>query len=392
MRVAFVLVKSLPVQLAVLDNPGLLHQPLVIGGSSRETRPVYDASKGAASSGVRPGLSLHQAYALCPEAIFLPADEGRYRQAMAEVTDVLDDFSPVVEVDGVGSAYIDITGVPKEEALAEEIAAQIYRRTRLKCCIGISDGRFFARVAALTTNENVLTVPPGGDKAFIASMPIDLLPGPAETLQRIRYLGLRTIGQLAGFPSESLVAQFGSEGARYHDLANGIDRTRLTPQGKPATVAVAIDLEPPATICLQVLYACQTVLQDPLEETRRQGKSCREMLVRVGFTSGDSIEGRLRFKQPTVSISHIQHRLHSWLDEVTFPSPVVRLELELTLTGEAGTNLRLWSGAMTPRQGTMEVARNLKERFGYQPLKQVRELDPDARLPERRFGLTDVQG
>jgi len=392
MRVACVLIRNLAVQLSILDNPDLQQRPVVIGGSPREARVVYDASEEAETFGVGPGLSLRQAYALCPEAVFVPADEKRYRQVMDEVAGILDDFSPVVEVNSLGAAFIDISGVPDEEALARQIITQVHSCTGLRCRTGISGGRFFSGVAALTTDEGLLIVPPGEDKAFVAPKSIDLLPASIETRQRIRYLGLRTIGQMADFPPESLVAQFGTDGVRYHELASGIDQTPLTPRRKPATITVTADLEPPATVCLQVMHACLVALEGPLQETRLQGKACREMLVRIRLVSGKSLEGKLRFRQPTASIGHIQHRLHTWLEGGALSSPVVRLELALTLTREKGTDLSLWSGAAAPRQSIVEVARNLRERLGYQPLKRLREVDPDARLPERRFGLTDVQG
>lgn len=389
MRVACILINDLPVQLAVQDHPTLLHSPLVIGGSPQEAKPVLGASGEAVAFGIEPGFSLHQAYALCPEAVFLPAHGARYREVMEEVAGILDGFSPVVETDDTG-AFIDIAGASDEKALAGSIVGQIQQRTGLMSSIGISSGKLFARVAALTAAEDVLEVPPGGEKAFIAPKPVDLLQVSARTLQRIRRLGLRTIGQLAAFPPDSLVAQFGTEGARCHELASGIDRSPLTPRNRPATLASAMDLEPPATINLQVLHGCQVVLQEPLERVRRQGRACREALVRLGFMSGESREGRFYFKRPAVSVSQIQHRLLAWLDGGV-PSPVIRLELDLILTGESGTGIGLWPGATAPRQGTREVVRSLKERFGYQPLKKVREIDPQARLPERRFGLADVQ-
>jgi len=100
---------------------------VVIGDSPREARVVYDASPEAATFGVGPGLSLRQAYALCPGAIFLPADEERYRQVMDEVAGILDDFSPVVEVNSLGAAFMDISGVPDEETLAHQIITQVHK-------------------------------------------------------------------------------------------------------------------------------------------------------------------------------------------------------------------------------------------------------------------------
>jgi hypothetical protein len=52
--------------------------------------------------------------------------------------------------------------------------------------------------------------------------------------------------------------------------------------------------------------------------------------------------------------------------------------------------MALWSERGDNRFQLSRLAGELRRRFGYQPLKKVREVDPDAIVPERRFGLTDV--
>ena len=43
-------------------------------------------------------MPLHEAYSLCPEAKFLPLDEGRYGGMFEQVVSILEGFSPVVEM------------------------------------------------------------------------------------------------------------------------------------------------------------------------------------------------------------------------------------------------------------------------------------------------------
>ncbi|MCL0070334.1 hypothetical protein M1N44_00945 [Dehalococcoidia bacterium] len=61
MRVACVLIHNFAVQAAVTHDPQLGRRPLVTGGSSFESKPVYDASPEAAACGVEPGMPLRRA-------------------------------------------------------------------------------------------------------------------------------------------------------------------------------------------------------------------------------------------------------------------------------------------------------------------------------------------
>lgn len=391
MRIACVLIHNLAIQVALTGDATLCSQPLVLGGLPFEAKTVYDASFEATACGIKPGMSLRQAYALCPDARFLPADESQYEQVFEEVVDVLERFSPVVDIEELGCAYLDVGRVHGEENPARKISTSLSTDTGLNGCIGISNGKFLSRAAAFTSKpEAPVIVPEGEEKDFIAPFPIDFLSCPAEIKERLYLLGIRFMGQLSQFSREALAAQFGSEGIILHQLAHGIDETPLSPRKKPELITVAADLEPPASIYLQILHACQVMLDRPLDKVKAEGKACREIAVKVIFPSGASYQRRLPLKQVTVSISVILDRLRTWLESITFPASVTRVELSLSLSRETGKSLYLWPEQKKSLSSLNALAHELKSRFGYQPLKKVQIVDAGAILPERRFRLTDV--
>jgi len=391
MRIACILIYNLAVQVVLTGDPSLHGRSLIIGGVPFEARPVYDASPEAIACGVEVGMPLREAYSLCPTAEFLPLEESRYEQVFERVVSILDRFSPVVDIEKPGCAYIDISGVQDEASLCQEILRCISNDTGLSSCLGISNGKFFSRVAAFTTKPGTpVIVSPGQEKDFVAPFFVDLLPCSDGSTERLRLLGIRFIGELTRFSKEALVAQFGSDGSLMHDLAHGIDRSPLTPRAKPEAVAESIRLDSPLVSFTEILQVCEVMLGRLLSRVREQGKLCREVSLELGFASGKPEERRLALKEPTNSSRLILSRLQNWLETVKLSSQVVEVGLSLSLTKEQGKRLWLWSETQKTSQELVRMAEELKLRFGYQPIKKSRAVNPQPILPERRFTLTDV--
>jgi DNA polymerase-4 len=391
MRIGCVLIQSLAVQLALSADLGMRGQPVVIGGLPFEAKRVRDASPEAAASGVRVGMPLQEVRALCLEAVFLPSDDNRCQDIFEKVVDILETFSPLVEVGEEGCAYLDVSGIQREPSLAQEVLAAI-SGIGLSAHLGISRGRFFSRAAAFTSKPEVaVIVPPGKEKKFIAPFSIDFLPCSAETSERLKLLGIRFIGELSRFSREALAAQFGSEGTLLYELAGGIDHTPLMPRKKPEVIAEGTELDPPATTDMEILQSCQALLDRLLPEVRAEGKVCRGVLVKVRFALGELWEKKLPLKEATGSKDAILNRIRAWLEGVKFPAPATEVRLSLWLTAETGERLSLWPDNRL-RPGLASVANELKLRFDYQPLKKAEEVKPSPILPERRFRLVDPLG
>ena len=91
-------------------DPTLLGKPVIVGGVPGERGVVASASYEARGYGVRAGMPLGQAAALCPKAVFLHGDHAAYEAASAEVMGLLHKFSPRVEPVSMDEAFLDMTG------------------------------------------------------------------------------------------------------------------------------------------------------------------------------------------------------------------------------------------------------------------------------------------
>src|ERR1700756_98975 len=87
-----------------LFDPSLKGKAVVVGGRPNERGVVSAASYEARKFGVHSALSLRTAYKLCPHAIFVDGHPERYRDYSHRVFDVLNRFSPQVEMASVDEA------------------------------------------------------------------------------------------------------------------------------------------------------------------------------------------------------------------------------------------------------------------------------------------------
>ena len=70
MGVACVHIANLALQVALIENPHLDEQPVVIGGSPFDDGSVFDVSPEAMAYGIKIGMTLRKAYSLCPGPSF----------------------------------------------------------------------------------------------------------------------------------------------------------------------------------------------------------------------------------------------------------------------------------------------------------------------------------
>jgi len=391
MRVGCVLIRNFAVQLARRDNPQLRDRPIVIGDSASQGKAVLDASPEAVARGVKAGMSYREAVSLCPEAIFIQADEAGYEQAFEEVLFILDDFSPAVEAAELGCAYLDVTGVLSEEELAYGIVSRISRETGLSASVGISSGKFFSWLAAFSARaEAPIIVQAGKEREFVAPFSITTLSCSERTKDRLKLLGIRMIRELARFSLDAMAGHFGKEGSVMYELARGIDHSPIVPRKKPEVICGTAELDPPATTYLEMLAACEQILKKLIPQVTTRGKVCREIRVRLRLPSGLTREKRLPLKEATSVRQSLAIRLRAWLEGTTFPEPVTGLELSLLLEPETGRRLSFWSKQAGLKQELARTLSHLKSKLGYQPMKKVIAVEPRSLLSERRFKLVEV--
>jgi DNA polymerase-4 len=245
------------------DRPELRGKPVIVGGDPHDPRytrgVVSTASYETRKFGVHSAMPLRTAVQLCPHGVYLPVDGGKYQRVSRDVMAVLRRFTPEVEQVSIDEAFLDVAGSEALFGPAPEIARQIKEEvvaaTQLTVSVGVATNKLVAKVASdLRKPDGLVVVEPGDEAAFLAPLEIRRLWGIGpKTAERLRSLGVATIGELAGLPPETLTRTLGDHGATLHDRALGIDAEPVYGGGEAAKsvsheTTFAVDVSDPAEI------------------------------------------------------------------------------------------------------------------------------------------------
>ena len=428
MRIACILIPHFPVAVERRRDPSLRGRPLVIGETPDQRKAVLDCSPEAEAQGVRVGMPLRPALALCRDAVFLPPHPSRYSDVFDSLLAVLETFSPEVEPGALGCAYLNAGGLSLhyegELDLGERIIRSLRETTGLVAAVGLAEGKFVAWTAAVTSQPGqVCTVPEGKEAEFLRPLDVALLAhfdtfsqtqfatfqlqesakkhlisngqfnapvASADTLRRLDLYGLRTLGDLASLAPGPLQAQFGSEGKRLYDLARGIDREPLRPLRREELLSETLRF-PSAAVSIEALVVASRRLLVRLH-WRLRGRAARRLRLRAALWGGRSWEKALTFHEAVVDWERMLFIVKSVLSNAAPTGPVEELTIELSgITEERGRQTTLFAEKAGLRQQLGETARQLRARWGRPLISKVVEVEPWSRLPERRHALIDYE-
>lgn len=212
-----------------LFDPSLKGKPVVVGGRPNERGVVSAASYAVRKYGVHSAMPLRTAYQKCPHAIFVDGHPDRYREYSGKVFEVLNSFSPRVEMASIDEAYLDMTGTERLHGpplrAAHLLHERVKKQTGLNCSIGISAARMVAKVASDQAKPNgILWVLPGTEAQFLAPLDVRRIPGVGKvTEQHLHDLGIRKVGDLAKLDEAFLEERFGKWGLALAGKSKGLD-------------------------------------------------------------------------------------------------------------------------------------------------------------------------
>ncbi|MBV9593955.1 MAG: DNA polymerase IV [Actinobacteria bacterium] len=219
----------------VRHRPELRGRPVIVGGGTRAV--VAAASYEARAFGVRSAMPMTRARRLCPQAVVVPPRRGAYSEVSAQVMSILRDVTPSVEPLSLDEAFLDVSGavrlLGRPTRIAERIRARVLDDLGLTCSVGVASTKFIAKLASARCKpDGLLVVPAQGALAFLHPLPVTVLWGVgAATAEPLRRLGVRTVGDLAQIPVETLRRSVGAAAAaQLNELASGRDAHRVEPR------------------------------------------------------------------------------------------------------------------------------------------------------------------
>ncbi|MEN1929698.1 DNA polymerase IV [Luteimonas sp. MJ250] len=216
------------------DDPSLRGRPVVVAWRGARS-VVCAASYEARVFGVRSAMPAVRAERLCPDAVFVPPDFVRYKEASKQVRAIFLRHTDLVQPLSLDEAYLDVTAPkiasPSATESARMIRAEIREATALTASAGIAPNKFLAKIASdWNKPDGQFVVKPSQVEAFLTPLPVSKIPGVGKVMeQKLADIGVATVGDLRAFALEELQARFGSFGAGLYRRARGIDERPVEP-------------------------------------------------------------------------------------------------------------------------------------------------------------------
>ncbi len=217
----------------IRDDPALAGKPLIIGSLPSERGVVATCSYEARKYGIRSGMNIKEAYALCPSGIYMHPDFEKYKAVSEQLHEIWNEYASAAEYIALDEAYLDVTEQAGTFDGARRIAHEIKRRTLQEAGLSCSIGLAYSKTAAKTASEEKK---PGGyfeirtPEEFV-SLIIDrdvsvLYTVGKKTAEKLHSFGIRTVRHVRE-NSEHVERLLGKHGKWITMLASGIDDRKV---------------------------------------------------------------------------------------------------------------------------------------------------------------------
>ena len=355
-------------------------------------------SAAAARLGVRAGMTVGEARGSCAALEARPWDERTIAHAVSRLTAAFlaaaPQVTPVAGTPGtwwVGAEGFE--GIGGERALARALLG-IARRWHPDARAAIAGSCVVARAATWaqgTSPSGLVVVPKGGDAAYLATVPLSLLPMGAELRETFGALGIRTAGELALLPSEDVERRWGAEGLTVLRLARGDDPRRAWLARSDAPRTAQADLPAPSDTMEPVLFLVQGALGRLTRELHDEGRAAAIVTITLALDTPSALpsgvprhtvsrEARLArpSARPDVLLEHCRALLERW----PLPAPVTGVAIAITATARtAGGQGELLASGRRDDAAAAAAAARLAAALGSDAV--VRPAARDAHAPER---------
>ncbi|HEX3335511.1 MAG TPA: DNA polymerase IV [Jatrophihabitans sp.] len=337
----------------IKKQPDLRGKPVVVGGGVRGV--VAAASYEARRYGVRSAMSMSQALRLCPRAVVLPPDRAAYSETSRRVMQILRAITPLVEPLSLDEAFLDVGPAQRLFGRPGAIAAEIRRRVtadlELTCSVGVAPTKFVAKLASARCKpDGMLVVPAGRVLDFLHPLPVTALWGVgARTAEPLYRLGIRSVGDLAGTPIDTLRRAVGLAAAEHLSaLAHGVDPRAVQPHEVEKSISADRTLDSDLTDEAEVRRELLKLAEDVGSRVRGRGVATRTVGIKIRYADFRTVTRVRTLPAWTASTGDIFETAVDLYRGLQLDRPRIRL------VGVKAENLR--AAGDIPEQLTLDLA------------------------------------
>lgn len=336
MRRLYLHLPRFPVQRKVREAPYLAKKPLVLWLEEKGARKVAFCSSAALAAGVRVGLSLSAARALCDGLESFAFEPKLELAALASLAEALLCLGPSFQLDPPEGLWLDASAAPlqgSEEALAQSVlescAAQGYLGR-----VAVASESFSGRALARHGKSALAVVPPDRSAAALASLPLLALEEEPVRVALAR-LGLHTLGELAALPAGAVLARLGVAGVRAQRACRAQDAGPWVPEPPSEVLEELFSLEWPAESLEPLLFASKILLDRLCARLQGRGLSAVRLKVSLELDPRGSQELFLTLARPSAQARHLLELLRHRYETLSLDSPVRAVRMRVEKAGKS---------------------------------------------------------
>ena len=301
--------------------------PLTIVRTIADRQIIVALSPEATIFGIRSGMSLTQARALCAHVRHAEHQPQRDNRSLQSLARWLMRFSPVVALAHPPTAdlpaqsprlrpakkrntadasiphaiFLDLTGSDRLFGGIENLVGQIrdsIRRLHIAAKVAVAPTPGAAWAIA-TAGEDGAIVSPDQLPAVLAPLPPSAMRLSDDLVAALHHLGLSTIGQVIDLPRDVLPARFGNELLHRLDQALGAIPEPLVPLEHPAPVESKMDFDGPVSSLEAIHQVSRQLLEDITRQLTSRGNGARQLDIELTRAYAEPVKKSISLSHPS---------------------------------------------------------------------------------------------
>lgn len=274
------------------EHPEYRGKPVIVGANPKEGRGrgvVSTSSYEARKAGVRSGMPISRAWRLCPEAIYLTPNFSLYVKASNEIMRIAQKYADKFEQWGIDEAFLDVSSKVKDfdeaKELANTIKSEIKEKTQLTGSIGVGPNKLVAKVASDYQKPDGLTVvKEKEEEGFLAPLPARrLLWVGRKTEERLKNMGINTIGDLAHTDPTKLTETFGVMGTQMYLSAHGIDKSEVETRYGIKSISHETTFEQDTDDRAEITKTIESMSDEVAKEAKNENLFFKTVTIKVRY-------------------------------------------------------------------------------------------------------------
>ncbi|KJS13085.1 MAG: hypothetical protein VR67_06155 [Peptococcaceae bacterium BRH_c8a] len=311
------------------DNPELQGRPVAVGGRPEQRGVVAAASYEARRFGVHSAMAMATAVKQCPGLVIVPTNHQKYKAVSSAIMAIFNAYTPLVEPVSLDEAFLDVRGTEKLFGPPELIGAEIQRRIKeelqLSASVGIGPNKFIAKLASDYQKPGGFTVIPQEKVLeFLAPLPVEKMWGTGlKTADKLKRIGVYTIGQLRELSQSFLEEGFGKYGTVLYQFARGEDTRSVEPHREAKSVGKEVTFAKDVREMDILRQTLRRLTEKVGRSLRRDNLKCGSVTLKIKYPDRKLVTRTEGLPEPTNLTGAIYTTVNRLLDKHC--QPPVRL-------------------------------------------------------------------